>query len=160
MPPAHHFGWQFLYNPGDTVNFKVYDNKGETELAEFKNVPLRIIDYNKPIDSPLEDSDGGLPELTTCDFYSGFAVESTSAENPEVVEHPTGDVYIRVKNIENAAKFDIETLDKNDNQWKHFSKKAFIGNDPDNMVHMDVSNNSFLDTKEEQKKQGGISYKS
>ncbi len=151
MPPAHHFGWQFLYNPGDTVDFKVYDNKGETELAEFKNVPLRIIDYNKPIDSPLEDSDGGLPELTTCDFYSGFAVESTSAENPEVVEHPTGDVYIRVKNIENAAKFDIETLDKNDNQWKHSSKKAFIGNDPDNMVHMDVSNNSFLDTKEEQK---------
>ena len=78
MPPAHHFGWQFLYNPGDTVNFKVYDNKGETELAEFKNVPLRIIDYNKPIDSPLEDSDGGLPELTTCDFYSRFIEDRKS----------------------------------------------------------------------------------
>ena len=77
-------------------------------LASFKNVSLRMVNCNKPVTPVHEASDGGAPVLVACDFFSGGPCGSTNAENPGVYEFADGHVYIRVKNISNAAKFAVE----------------------------------------------------
>ncbi len=166
MPPAHGFSWEFGYSPGETIDFDVYDNKGEEKLASFSNVELRVIDCNKAVDE-LEKGDGGEPALLTCDFFSGGPCGSTSAKNPGVNEFADGNVYIRVKNIPGAAKFDIEynklkkpaqnesPAEYEKTKSKH---KGFIGTMPTASnntdyfsVPMVVHNNSYMDTPDEQK---------
>ena len=166
MPPAHGFSWQIMYSEGETIDIDVYDSKGEQKLATFTQVPLRIIDCDKPVVPQLEEQDGGKPELVTCDYFSSGPVGSTKSDNPKTVEHHQGYVYIRVKNITNAAKFDVQynkCYEAANGQPERYTptkskQKGFIGVMPtakvykkSNPVEIEVRDNSYEDTTEQQR---------